>query len=124
MKNKTQRKTHKYFFFHCFCFVFFHKNFIRRNTATNNTPKEVETFHYPFTNLLGNINCGQNVTQTTKKNVQVQTHFQIDEVSNEQDLLKKKKQEIDKFKPQINLLKKENARLKEINRNITNGLQK
>jgi hypothetical protein len=91
MKNKTQRKTHKYFFFHCFCFVFFHKNFIRRNTATNNTPKEVETFHYTFTNLLGNINCGQNVTQTTKKNVQVQTHFQIDEVSNEQDLFKKNK---------------------------------
>jgi cell division protein FtsB len=54
----------------------------------------------------------------------LQTHFQIDEVSNEQDLLKKKKQEIDKFKRQINLLKKENARLKEINRNITNGLQK
>jgi cell division protein FtsB len=38
--------------------------------------------------------------------------------------LKKTKQEIDKFKRQINLLKKENARLKEINRNITNGLQK
>jgi hypothetical protein len=52
----------------------------------------------------------------------LQTHFQIDEVSNEQDLLKKKKkQEIDKFKRQVNLLKKENARLKEIKRN---GLQK
>jgi hypothetical protein len=57
MENKTQRRIHKYFFSHYFCFVFFRKNFIRGNAATNNTPneggkfhrgkvKEVETFHY------------------------------------------------------------------------------
>jgi hypothetical protein len=42
MKNKTQRRIHKYFFSHYFCFVFFRKNFIRGNAATNNTPNEGE----------------------------------------------------------------------------------
>jgi hypothetical protein len=56
----------------------------------NPNPETPFNQNYPLTNLLGNINCGQNVIQTTKKNVEVQTHFQIDEVSNEQDLLKKK----------------------------------
>jgi hypothetical protein len=59
MKNKTQRRIHKYFFSHYFCFVFFRKNFIRGNASTNNTPnegeknhrekvKEVEKFQYRF----------------------------------------------------------------------------
>jgi hypothetical protein len=57
MKNKTQGRIHKYFFSHYFCFVFFRKNFIQGNAATNNRPneggkfhrikvKEVETFHW------------------------------------------------------------------------------
>jgi hypothetical protein len=60
MKNKTQRRIHKYFFSHYFYFVFFRKNFIRGNAATNYTPneggkfhrgkvKEVETFQYKMT---------------------------------------------------------------------------
>jgi hypothetical protein len=40
MNNKTQRRIRKYFFSHYFCFVFFRKNNIRGNAATNNTPKE------------------------------------------------------------------------------------
>jgi hypothetical protein len=59
MKNKTQRRIHKYFFSHYFCFVFFRKNFIRGNAATSNIPneggkfhrgrfKEVETFQYLY----------------------------------------------------------------------------
>jgi hypothetical protein len=40
MNNKTQRRIHKYFFSHYFCFVFFRKNNIRGNAATNNTPNE------------------------------------------------------------------------------------
>jgi uncharacterized protein (UPF0333 family) len=40
MNNKTQRKIHKYFFSHYFCFVFFRKNNIRGNAATNNTPND------------------------------------------------------------------------------------
>jgi hypothetical protein len=42
MNNKTQRRIHKYFFSHYFCFVFFRKNNIRGNAATNNTPNEGE----------------------------------------------------------------------------------
>jgi hypothetical protein len=58
MKNKTQRRIHKYFFSHYFRFVFFRKNFIRGNAATNNTPnkkkkhrgkiKEVEMLKYKY----------------------------------------------------------------------------
>jgi hypothetical protein len=44
-KNKTQRRIHKYFFSHYFCFVLFRKNFIRGNAATNNTPNEGGKFH-------------------------------------------------------------------------------
>jgi hypothetical protein len=40
MNNKTQRRIRKYFFSHYFCFVFFRKNNIRGNAATNNTPNE------------------------------------------------------------------------------------
>jgi hypothetical protein len=40
MKNKTQRRIHKYFFSHYFYFVFFRKNNIRGSAATNNTPNE------------------------------------------------------------------------------------
>jgi hypothetical protein len=42
MNNKTQRRIHKYFFSHYFCFVFFRENNIRGNAATNNTPNEGE----------------------------------------------------------------------------------
>jgi hypothetical protein len=42
MNNKTQRRIHKCFFSHYFCFVFFRKNNIRGNAATNNTPNEGE----------------------------------------------------------------------------------
>jgi hypothetical protein len=42
MNNKTQRRIHKYFFSHYFCFVFFRKNNIPGNAATNNTPNEGE----------------------------------------------------------------------------------
>jgi hypothetical protein len=42
MKNKTQRRIHKYFFSHYFCFEFFRKNNIRGNAATNNTPNQGE----------------------------------------------------------------------------------
>jgi hypothetical protein len=67
MKNKTQRRIHpsihKYFFSHYFCFVFFRKNIIRGNAATNNKPneggkfhrgkvKEVEMFQYERDNVL------------------------------------------------------------------------
>jgi hypothetical protein len=45
MNNKTQRSIHKYFFSHYFCFVFFRKNNIRGNAATNNTPNEGEKDH-------------------------------------------------------------------------------
>jgi hypothetical protein len=45
MKNKTQHRIHKHFFSHYFCFVFFRKNFIRGNAATNNTPNEGGKFH-------------------------------------------------------------------------------
>jgi hypothetical protein len=45
MNNKTQRRIHKYFFSHYFCFVFFRKNNIRGNAATNNTPNEGEKNH-------------------------------------------------------------------------------
>jgi hypothetical protein len=45
MKNETQRRIHKYFFSHYFCFVFFSKNIIRGNAATNNTPNEGGRFH-------------------------------------------------------------------------------
>jgi hypothetical protein len=42
MKNKTQRRIHKYLFYHYFCVVFFRKNNIRGSAATNNTPNEGE----------------------------------------------------------------------------------
>jgi hypothetical protein len=42
MKNKTQRRIHKYLFYHYFCVVFFRKNQIRGSAATNNTPNEGE----------------------------------------------------------------------------------
>jgi hypothetical protein len=45
MKNKTQRRIHKYFFLIIFCFVFFRKNNIRGNAATNNTPNEGKKNH-------------------------------------------------------------------------------
>jgi hypothetical protein len=58
MKNKTQHRIHKCFFSHYFRFVFFRKNFIRGNVATNNTPneeknhrgkiKEVEMLKYKY----------------------------------------------------------------------------
>jgi hypothetical protein len=45
MNNKTQRRIHKYFFSYYFCFVFFRKNNIRGNAATNNTPNEEKKNH-------------------------------------------------------------------------------
>jgi hypothetical protein len=45
MNNKTQRRIHKYFLSHYFCFVFFRKNNIRGNAATNNTPNEGKKNH-------------------------------------------------------------------------------
>jgi hypothetical protein len=72
MKNKTQRRIHKYLFSHYFCFVFSRRNFIRGNAATNNTPneggknhrgkvKEVETFQY----RPGNMKITSDLTNLT-----------------------------------------------------------
>jgi hypothetical protein len=55
---ETQRRIHKHFFSHYFCFVFFPQKYPPREAATNNTPnkggnfhrgkvKEAETFQYP-----------------------------------------------------------------------------